>query len=429
MAGRFKIAAGKNGFERLCRILEAILLCCSLLLPDSRPARAAVADFCWCGFMVAPAATESRGDKPGKGDLQPALSQVYQRHLTEYEARDYGVIHKLLKKLEWDEMRYLGYVALPRNADGAYPEELENLSTTYGLFLAIEQVLNFAPDVSLVQGRPVRHYTSYIFGSLNLFHLESRRLISSRPFFVIDDGLKPPDNAKMLDRALTVFARRLNDDSNPFTRTMLKQWQKFFGPPGEQRDVVREAEGELANTFGVAPLCEKCVRIKGGVLDKASERELKTFLRYYLNDRIAAFRPVVFLPGLRGQVLESIHTLVTATKEGDVTYTDTCLSGYDESGQTRLCIKFAPPRNLVKLGVRCLVENGPEKEDYTHLRTWNTVLDIAIFFASCKKPAVRSLSNVYQQLLGPHRQPSPLYYFNSLINAAGRLDENTLARP
>jgi hypothetical protein len=375
--------------------------------------------------MVIPAEHTSKSGKA----LEKSLSQVYQHHLKEYEARNRGVIHKLLKSLQWDEMRYLGYVALPRNEQGEYPEEIENLSTTYGLFLAVEQVLNFAPDISLVQGQPVKSYTSYIFGSLNLFHLQSRRLLSSRPFFITEHDLKPLPTARMLDYALSRFAKRLADHKNPFTRSMLHQWQEFFGPPGEQRDVIREAEGELANTYGVAPLCSGCVRIKGDKLDPTSEKQLKTFIRYYFNDRMAQFRPVVFLPGLQGQVLESIHTLITDTKEGDVSYSDTCLSGYDDSGQTQLCIKFAPPRNLVKLGVRCVVENGPTKKNYTHTRTWNTVLDIAIFFPGQKQPVVRSLAYIYQQLLGPHRKPSPVYYFHSLINATTGLNETTLARP
>ncbi len=57
------------------------------------------------------------------------------------------------------------------------------------------------------------------------------------------------------------------------------------------------------------------------------------------------------------------------------------------------------------------------------------VLDIAIFFPDRKQPVVHSLTNVYEHLLGPHRQPSPLYYFNSLINAAGELNGKLLAPP
>jgi hypothetical protein len=383
-------------------------------------ARAAVANFCWCGFFVAAPHNDS-----GK-QLETQLSQVYRRHLKTYEDRHQGVIRKLLSRLEWDEMNYYGYVALPEDENGQYPAELENLDTTYGLFLALEQVLDFAPDVTLVNGQPVTTYTTYLFGSLNLFQLHSRRLISSRPFFITASGRRPRDPAAMLDLALARFARRLADPGNRFTRAMLKQWQEFFGPRGEQRDVVREAEGLLDKTYGVAPLCSRCIRIKGDQVDAATEKQLKTFIRYYFNARMAKYHPVVFLPAFRGRVLESIHTLVTATKEGDVAYTSECLAGYSDSGQTRLCIKFPPPRNLVKLSLRCLVEEDRPNESGMRLRTYNTILDLALFFPGREKPVIRSLTNLYRQLLAPHRKPSPLYYFNSLINTISGLEEATL---
>ncbi len=377
------------------------------------PARAAVANFCWCGFFAGAAEQES------EKKLADQLEQVYRHHLQRYENRENGVIAKLLRRLKWDEMNYYGYVALPRDADGDYPEELENLETTYGLFLAVEQVLGFAPDISRVNGQNVRTYTTYIFGSLNLFHLESRQLISSRPFFIIHADREPGDSAAMLDLALEKFARKLDNPEDRFTKAMLKQWQDFFGPPGEQRDVVRRAEGTLDETFGVAPLCPGCIRIKGDRLDETSVKQLKTFIRAYFNARMAKFRPVVFLPAFRGRIIESVQTLVTTTKEGDVTYTDECLSGYDDSGQTRLCIKFPAPRNLVKLSLRCLVEEKTLRGvgEGSRKRIYNTVLDIALFSPGRKTPKIKALSNVYEQLLSSTRRPSPLYYFNSVINA------------
>ena len=385
-------------------------------------ARAAVANFCWCGFFVAEPDTAAADSR-----LEPELAAVYRRHLATYEDPQTGVVKKMLSRLEWDEMNYYGYVALPQDKNGEYPAELENLDTTYGLFLAIEQVLNFAPDITLVNGQPVATHTTYLFGSLNLFHLKSRRLISSRPFFVTASGRRPRRPAAMLDLALTRFARRLDDPKNRFTQAMLKQWQEFFGPKGEQRDVVREAEGLLSNTYGVAPLCSRCIRIKGDRIDQATENQLKRFIRYYFNTTMARYHPVVFLPAFRGQVVESIHTLVTATKQGDVAYSDECLSGYSDSGQTRLCISFPAPRNLVKLSLRCLVEEGPPDSAETRLRTYNTILDIALFFPGRQAPEIRSLANLYKQLLSPHRKPSPLYYFNSLINAVSGLKAADLA--
>lgn len=230
----------------------------------------------------------------------------------------------------------------------------------------------------------------------------------------------------MLDLALEKFARRLNDPENRFTKKMLTDWQEFFGPPGEQRDVLRQALGELDNTYGVAPLCDGCIRIKDDRIDPKTEKQLKTFIRYYFNATMANYKPVVFLPGFSGHVTESVHSLVTATKEGDVTYTDACLNGYDDSGQTQLCLKVPAPRNLVKLSLRSFIENGPLSESDTYLRTYNTMLDIGIFFPNHDTPTIRSLSNSYEQLLTSTRTPSDTYYFNSLINAITRLKAGTL---
>lgn len=400
--------------------LLALTIIAATLILSYQPAQAAVANFCWCGFFV------SQGD--GKSNnLSQELGNVYRKHIKRYEDRQSGVIIKTLQRLKWDEMTYYGYVGLPQDDEGEYSQELENLDTTYGLFLAIEQVLPFTPDTSLVHGQTVRTYSTYIFGSLNLFHLKSRNLLSSRPFFITQQGSEPANSAAMLDLALEKFAERLSDPDNNFTKEMLVDWQNFFGPPGEQRDVLRQALGELDETFGVAPLCDACIRVKGDAVNATTEEQLKTFIRYYFNAKMAKHKPVVFLPGFSGKVTESVHSLITTTKEGDVTYTDECLSGYGDSGQTQLCLKIPPPKNLVKLSLRCLVENGPVSESQTYRRDYNTMLDIGIFFSGHKDPIIRSLSNNYQQLLTTTRKSSDLYYFNSLINAMAEFKPETLA--
>ena len=411
---------GMSKFHYVRKFLALVMLTVFISL-TCQTARAAVANFCWCGFFV------SQGD--GKSDnLSQELGKVYRKHIKRYEDRQSGIIIKTLKRLRWDEMTYYGYVGLPQDDEGEYPQELENLDTTYGLFIAVEQIIPFSPDESMVHGQTVRTYSTYIFGSLNLFHLKSRNLLSSRPFFITQQGSKPADSAAMLDLALEKFAERLSDPYNNFTKKMLTDWQNFFGPPGEQRDVVRQALGELDDTFGVAPLCEACIRIKGDAVNDTTEKQLKTFLRYYFNAAIANHKPVVFLPGFSGKITESVHSLVTATKEGDVSYTETCLSGYGDSGQTQLCLKIPPPKNLVKLSLRCLVEDGPLTESDTYRRNYNTMLDIGIFLTDQNDPVIRSLSNSYQQLLTNTRKPSNLYYFNSVINAIAELKAGTLAK-
>jgi len=398
----------------------AILFAVTLLF-TFQTAQAAVANFCWCGFFVSQ-------DAGNSNEISKDLGKIYCKYIKRYEDRQSGVIANVLQRLNWDEMTYYGYVGLPQDAEGEYPQELENLDTTYGLFIAVEQILPFSPDESVVHGQMVRTYSTYIFGSLNLFHLKSRNLLSSRPFFITHQNRKPADSAAMLDLALEKFAQRLDNPRNSFTKKMLDDWQEFFGPPGEQRDVLRQAEGLLDDTFGVAPLCDGCIRIKGDGIDSTTEKQLKTFIQYYFNAAMANHKPVIFLPTYRGKVTESVHTLITTTKEGDVTYASECLSGYDDSGQTQLCLKIPPPRNLVKLSLRCLVENGPlQKENDTYRRTYNTMLDIGIFFADRSDPAIRSLSNTHQQLLTSTRKPSNIYYFNSLINAVAELKTETLA--
>ncbi len=399
--------------------LSAFIIFSLILSLHCHPASAAVANFCWCGFFV------SQNDNQSSS-LAPELSKIYRKHIKHYEDRKTGVIIKILQRLKWDELNYYGYVGLLQNRDGEYPQELENLDTTYGIFIAIEQILPFSPDVTIVHGQKVSTYTTYIFGSLNLFHFKSRNLLSSRPFFITHRDNKPSNSVTMLDLALEKFAQRLNDSTNRFTKKMLTDWQEFFGPPGEQRDVIRQALGELDDTYGVAPLCDGCIRIKGDKLSPATEKQLKTFIRYYFNATMASYKPVVFLPGFSGSVTESVHSLVTATKEGDVTYTDACLKGYDDSGQTQLCLKIPPPRNLVKLSLRALVENGSLSKSDTYLRTYNTMLDIGLFFPDHDTPTVRSLSNSFEQLLTSTRTPSDIYYFNSLINAITKLKANTL---
>ena len=411
-----------NGDQNMkTRKFPAIVILAIILSLTCQSTWAAVANFCWCGFFV------SR-EKDNSSNFASELGKIYHKHIKRYEDRQSGVIVKILKRLSWDEMTYYGYVGLPQDDGGEYPQELENLDTTYGLFIAVEQILPFSPDESMVHGQRVRTYTTYIFGSLNLFHLKSRNLLSSRPFFITHQDRKPSNSAAMLDLALEKFAQRLDNPNNRFTKKMLADWQEFFGPPGEQRDVLRQALGELDDTFGVAPLCDACIRIKGDSVDTATEKQLKTFIQYYFNASMANHKPVVFLPAFSGKVTESVHSLVTTTKEGDVAYTDECLSGYGDSGQTQLCLKIPPPRNLVKLSLRCLVEDGPLTDSDTYLRNYNTMLDIGIFFADRSDPAIRSLSNTYKQLLTTTRKPSNLYYFNSLINAVTKLKTDTLAK-
>ena len=404
----------------LTRFSPAVIILSLIFSFNCHSASAAVANFCWCGFFVSPNDSQS-------SNLAPELSKIYRKHIKRYEDRKTGVIIKTLQRLKWDELNYYGYVGVSKINDGENPQELENLDTTYGLFIAIEQILPFSPDVTIVQGQKVSTYTTYIFGSLNLFHFKSRNLLSSRPFFITHRDNKPSSCTTMLDLALEKFARRLNDPENRFTRKMLADWQEFFGTPGEQRDVLRQALGELDNTYGVAPLCDGCIRIKGDKVSQKTEQQLKTFIRYYFNATMANYKPVIFLPGFSGSVTESAHSLITKTKEGDVSYSDECLNGYDDSGQTQLCLKIPPPRNLVKLSLRALVENGSLSESDTYLRTYNTILDIGLFFPDRETPTVRSLSNCYEQLLTSTRTPSNIYYFNSLINAITKLKADTLA--
>ena len=92
--------------------ISSIFLAIAVILSlTCQPARAAVANFCWCGFFVSQ-------DDGKSSDLAQELGKVYRKHIKRYEDRKSGIIIKTLKRLRWDEMNYYGYVGLPQDSEG-----------------------------------------------------------------------------------------------------------------------------------------------------------------------------------------------------------------------------------------------------------------------------------------------------------------------
>jgi hypothetical protein len=378
-------------------------------LASAHRARAAVADFCWCGFFVNPGAVEN---------LPPAdqVSPIFRRFASRFESADKGVIHGLLKRLQWDEMTYHGYVGLTGMGGKAPTALMENLSNTYGFFLSLDQLVSFEPDEITIFHDTFKTYTVYLFGALNLFNLESRNLIYSRPFMVTCQGKAPVAAPRMIAYALEEFSGRLADPANPFTAKMLADLQRYFGDTGEQKDALRMISGEWKDTYAVLPLCGGCVRSTAQDLGPASMARLRAFARLYFNVRMAAFRQTLPCPESNAQLGEVVHTFVVQTKGGDVRFTATAYARYDESGQSLLQINIPAPAHRVKLSLRYVVRQIPINEN-AFSRQYNTLVDVLLEGRTPGEKCVRSLPNRFEKTVTGSRKVSDVYYFNSLINA------------
>ena len=396
-------------------VLSVWMLC----MPN--PVFGAVADFCWCGFLI-----PSLEDDHFLERRQ--VFPVFRKHARSFEEPENGAIHKLLKQLQWDEMTYYGYVGfLSGNSDkpsGASPQ-VENLTNTYGFFISIDQIIPFEPDEITVFEDSYKTYATYLFGSINLFNLETRNLLYSRPFLVTHQGknrLTPPE---MVDYSLKEFANRLADPQNRFTGKMLKDLQDYFGEKGEQKDAIRMVQGALADTFGVMPVCDRCVRTSADSdnLNEKSKKRLRHFARLFFNVKLADFKQVVMVPERHANIRQSVHTFVVQTKEGDVRFVESAFSNYDESGQTLLRINIPEPSNQIKLSLGYVVKELPVTENAVN-RQYNTLLNILVRRPDTDKKEIHSLTNRFEKVITGSRKTSDVYYFNSLINAISGLNDN-----
>jgi hypothetical protein len=378
-------------------------------IAPAQRARAAVADFFWCGFFVNPGAVENL--PPGD-----ALYPIFKRFASRFESPERGVIHGLLKRLQWDEMTFHGYVGLTGKADKAPAALMENLSNTYGFFLSLDQMISFEPDEITIFQDTFKTYTVYLFGALNLFNLESRNLIYSRPFVVTWQGKAPVAAPRMIAYALDEFSGRLADPANAFTAKMIADLQRYFGGVGEQKDALRMISGEWKDTYAVLPLCGGCVRSSANDLGRASMARLRAFARLYFNVRMAAFRQTLPCPESHGRLGEIVQTFVIKTKAGDVRFTAAPYARYDESGQSLLQINIPAPAHRVKLSLRYVVRQISANEN-AFKRQYNTLCDVLVEGPESGERLVRSLPNRFEKIVTGSRKVSDVYYFNSLINA------------
>ena len=388
----------------------AILILCAPSL-----AGAAIADFCWTGFFV-PSETQD-------GELSAEkLHPVFEKFFDTFEKEETGVLHKLLNRLRWDEMTYHGYVGVTRDNAGEKRPQMENLSSAYGFFLTVDQLLPFEPDEVTVFQKTFKTYASYIFGSLNLFNMETRNLVYSRPFFVIYQGEERLSPVAMVGFGLEKFAAKLADPKDEFTVRMQRDLQDYFGDEGEQKEALRMATGELKNTYGVFPVCERCVRTTEQDLGDESKRRLRTFARFFFNVKMSDYKQVVPVPEKQQKVQDSVHTFTVKTKEGDVRFSQSAYSGYDESGQTLLAVNIPEPANQVKLSLRYVIEKTPIGEN-AFIKKYNTILDMCVVETRGGKKKICSLPNLFKKAVTGSRKTSDVYYFNSLVNAISGLSE------
>ena len=271
-------------------------------------ARAAVAEFFWAGFQV----SDPRVD-----------GAKYQKYLYKtldplFRSRRTGAVAPLLGSLAWDEFAYFETAA-----DTGYVKE--NMRDVYGVFVSIDRIMRFQPNVVEIAGRKVAKHYTYIFATLNVFAADSRNLIYSHPFFLTDVFDKPMAVEGILGVTLKKFAAQLKEGKNPFVQRIARGLQNYFGPPGVSYEAIRRTrkpihamDGYFEDTFGVMEMCDECV----GVLDKSGMAPpdavtMGDFARFFLNSRLAEFRQVAFLPE-QSQIVEQRTAVALAQAEQPV---------------------------------------------------------------------------------------------------------------
>jgi hypothetical protein len=379
------------------------------------PSESAVADFCWCGFIVAPSVHEN-------SLAAETLSYIFEKHRARFERKEVGIIHQMLKKIQWDEMTYHGYVG--QTGPSFKSTVLENLSNTYGFFLSIDQILPFEPDEVTLFEKTYQTYATYIFGSLNLFNMETRNLIYSRPFFVIHQGKKRLGSERMVDLAVSKIASKIADPDDPFSRKMLKDLQGYFGEVGEQHDAVRMITGALTDTYGVLPVCDKCLKTNLKDLSPESMNRLRLFARYFFNVKMAESKQVTPILENQSVIQEKSVAFKIKTSKGDVRFVQHQLARFDKSGQALFQVNIPEPANPVLLSLRYVIQDTTQNENAL-TRQYNAILDFCVQDSNSDQKRIYTLPNRYEKILTGSRITSDVYYFNSLINAIAGMKPDT----
>ncbi len=380
--------------------------------------QAAVAEFFWAGFYVADASV----DKASTEKL------LYENFDTAFRSERSGAIKALLSQLKWDEF---AYYESPANRSHVH----ENMLDLYGVFLSIDKVLRFEPDVIDVAGTKRTFYHTYVFATLNVFAADTRNLIYSHPFFLTETVEKPPSVAAVIKSTLGQLPKRFQDPGNGFTQQLLAGLQSYYGPPGISKEAVRRAKNPIfpvdtaaENTFGINTVCEDCV----GVADKSSrtvidQKAMGDFARFFLSAKLARFKQVAFLPEQKNIVQERVGDAASTAKEGDIdrSFDEVCVPTYDKTGRSTICVRVLPPRNPIWLGIRAMVKPRTSEARMEELR-FMTVVDMEAELVGKKEPFAGELSSVYDVSVAPGQKVSDVYYINGIIKAVEQLERNTI---
>lgn len=378
------------------------------------PAGAAVVDMFWAGFNIS--------DPGVTGPERERVERLlYDKFATRFRSARSGAVPAMLAKIKWDELGYFESAATRKVLH-------ENQFDLVGVYLSIDKVLAFEPDIITVAGkRQAAHYT-YVFGALNFFAADTRNLIYSHPFFLVDQANQRPSVAAVLESTLGKLADQLVDAGNPFTKRLLQGLGDFFGGPGVSKEALRRVSGESADTYGVMAVCPDCVEVQDrSKMTRFDRAKLGDFARFYLNAKLAEHKQVSAVPEQRGRIQTGTGDVASTAKEGDITrsFSETCVPDYDETGRSQICVKVLPPRSPVWLGVRALVSSRTSEARLTTL-TFLAALDLEAELGKAKKPYQGSLDGKYEVVVDPGQKVSDVYYVNALVKILAQLSAKTI---
>lgn len=408
----------RSGKARFLRLSAAILVA-GLAIALAGEARAAVAEFFWAGFRVSDPGFDG-------ARLEGAL---YKAVDTKFRSKRSGVVAALLGRLKWDELSYFETAAETGTVK-------ENMRDVYGVFISVDRIMPFEPNVVDIGGQRKTRYYTYIFATLNVFAADSRNLVFSHPVFLTDAAETPTPPADILVNTLGAFAAELGDPANPYTKVITTRLQDYFGPPGVSYEAIRRTpkpiqriDDYFANTFGVMKLCGDCV----GVADKSGMTRpdpgmMGDFARFFLNARLAEFRQVAFQPEQAKTVEERTGDAAATAKQGDIKrdFSEVCLPEVDETGKSKICVRVAPPRNPVYIGIRALVKPEEGAGNLVKL-SFLTVVDVEAELAGRKDSVAAELKEMGYQIPATKGEAvSNVYYINALTKAINKFDEKTI---
>lgn len=390
----------------LSRLRYAVLLTAGVLwlwLP-SVPAGAAVVDMFWAGFNIS--------DPGVTGPERERVERLlYDKFATRFRSARSGAVPAMLGRIKWDELNYFESAAARKVLH-------ENQLDLVGVYLSIDKVLAFEPDVVTVAGKRQQRFYTYVFGALNFFAADSRNVVYSHPFFLIDEANQRSPLAAVLEGTLGKLADQLADANNPYTKRLSQGLTDFFGGPGIAKEALRRISGESAATYGVMAVCpDGCVEVQDrSKMTRVDKAKLGDFARFFLNARLAEYKQVSAVPEQRGKIQTGTGDVASTAKEGDITrsFSETCVPDYDDTGRSQICVKVLPPQSPIWIGVRSLVSSRTSEARLTTL-TFLTAFDLEAEIGKAKKSYQSSLEGKYEIPVDAGQKVSDVYYVNALV--------------